>query len=206
MESITQYSRQTLVLGGGWSENSRGNPWSLITSLRFARLPSSWPCHGWDSSRWLPANSDLLMDSPGFLKASLHDNYCIIHCLHVVIHFSINCPPRIAWLLAPLIGKRILQWQDFSLQYLTRSKQYCLTRAFCLLFDHMSGVEMTLGMLFKIIIIAEAQQSRWSFDQTEWVALCPLKILVGCFQDGKIDMLTTCTLGSYPKILNPIWA
>ena len=47
-----------------------------------------------------------------------------------------------------------------SLQYLTRSKQYCLTRALCLLFDHMSGVEMTLGMLFKIIIIAEAQQSR----------------------------------------------
>ena len=41
--------------GGGCSGNSRENPWSLILSLHFVRLPSAWPCHGWDSSRWPPA-------------------------------------------------------------------------------------------------------------------------------------------------------
>ena len=41
--------------GAGCSGNSRGNPWSLITSLCFVRLPSAWPCHRRDSSRWLPA-------------------------------------------------------------------------------------------------------------------------------------------------------
>ena len=46
-------SRQILIfLRCGCSGNSRGNPWSLITSLRFVRLPSPWPCHGWDSSCW----------------------------------------------------------------------------------------------------------------------------------------------------------
>ena len=46
--------------GGGCSGNSRGNPWSLILSLRFVRLPSTWPCHGWDSSRWPPAKDFIL--------------------------------------------------------------------------------------------------------------------------------------------------
>ena len=160
---------------------------------------------GYEGPRF-PVDSDLPMDSPGFLKANLLDNYFIIHYIHVVIHFSISCSPKIACWLTPLIGKRILQWQDFSLQCLSRSKQYCLTRALFLLFDHIFGVEIILGMLFKIltIITAEAQQSRWRSDQTEWVALCPLKTPVGCYQNGKIDMLTTCSPGSYPKLLNPI--
>ena len=42
-----------------------------------------------------PVDSDIPMDSPGLLKATLLDNYCIIYCLHVVIHFSISCSPRI---------------------------------------------------------------------------------------------------------------
>ena len=46
-----------LFLRGTCSGNSRGNPWSLITSLHFVRLPSSWPCHGQDSLRWPPAQN-----------------------------------------------------------------------------------------------------------------------------------------------------
>ena len=52
--------KQTLVLWGRCSGNSRGNPWSLITSLHFVRLPSAWPCHGWDSSRWPPAHNGVI--------------------------------------------------------------------------------------------------------------------------------------------------
>ena len=39
---------------GGWMlrKFQGGNPWSLITSLHFVRLPSAWPCHGRDSSPW----------------------------------------------------------------------------------------------------------------------------------------------------------
>ena len=41
-------------LGGWMLRNFQGESLKLITSLRFVRLPSVWPWHGWDSSRWLP--------------------------------------------------------------------------------------------------------------------------------------------------------
>ena len=40
----------------------QGDPWSLITPC-ICQLPSSWPCHGWDSSHWLPADYSLLSSS-----------------------------------------------------------------------------------------------------------------------------------------------
>ena len=40
----------------------QGDPWSLITTF-VCQLPSSWPCHGWDSSHWLPADYSLLSSS-----------------------------------------------------------------------------------------------------------------------------------------------
>ena len=42
-------------LGGWMLRNFQGESLKPITSLRFVRLPSAWPCHGWDSSCWLPA-------------------------------------------------------------------------------------------------------------------------------------------------------
>ena len=64
-ENIRRVKKQadSYFWGSGCSGNSRGNPWSLITSLGFVRLPSSWPCHGWDSSRWLPAIRCFLHDT-----------------------------------------------------------------------------------------------------------------------------------------------
>ena len=59
-ENIKRVKKQadSYFWGGGCSGNSRENPWSLITSLHFVRLPSSWPCHRQDSSRWLLALSN----------------------------------------------------------------------------------------------------------------------------------------------------
>ena len=79
-------SSQTLVLGGRCSGNSRGNPWNLITSLRFVRLPSAWPCHGRDSSCWLPA----------LLCPSLSSRVCSISC-----PLSQWCHPTISSSVAP---------------------------------------------------------------------------------------------------------
>ena len=55
-ENIRRVGKQvdSYFWGGGCSGNSRGNPWSLIMSLRFVRLPSTWPCHRRDFSCWPP--------------------------------------------------------------------------------------------------------------------------------------------------------
>ena len=41
-------------LGGWMLRNFQGESLKPNTSLHFVMLPSAWPCHGWDSSRWLP--------------------------------------------------------------------------------------------------------------------------------------------------------
>ena len=55
-------SRQILIFWGYMLRKCQGAPWSLITPC-ICQLPSSWPCHGWDSSHWLPADYSLLSSS-----------------------------------------------------------------------------------------------------------------------------------------------
>ena len=54
-ENIRRVKKQadSYFLGGGCSGNYRGKTWGLI-SLGIRAL-ATWPCHGWNSSLWLPA-------------------------------------------------------------------------------------------------------------------------------------------------------
>ena len=70
-------------LGGWMLRNFQGESLKPITSLRFVRLPSAWPCHGWDSSRWLPAAVDQLQ----------------LTQLHKFLHHLEGCPHLSASLL-----------------------------------------------------------------------------------------------------------
>ena len=87
-ENIRRVEKQadSYFLGSGCSGNSRGNPWSLFTSLHFVRLPSSWPSHGQDSSCWLLADDpgdvgDLISGSSVFSKTSLNIWTSTVHML-----------------------------------------------------------------------------------------------------------------------------
>ena len=56
-KSRAQKPADSYFWGGGCSGNSRGKTWGLI-SLAIRAL-AAWPCHGWNSSRWLLAAVDL---------------------------------------------------------------------------------------------------------------------------------------------------
>ena len=66
-------------LGGWMLRNFQGESLKLIMSLRFVRLPSAWPCHGWDSSCWLPAEvgCHFLLQGP-FSTQGLNPH--LLHC------------------------------------------------------------------------------------------------------------------------------
>ena len=56
-ENIRRVEKQadSYFWGGRCSGNSRGKTWGLI-SLAIRAL-ATWPCHRWNSSRWLPAST-----------------------------------------------------------------------------------------------------------------------------------------------------
>ena len=52
---------------GGWTlRKFQGEPLKPITSLRFVRLPSTWPCHGRDSSLRPPATREPVPRKPAW--------------------------------------------------------------------------------------------------------------------------------------------
>ena len=61
-ENVRRVEKQSTKTGrfllGYMLRNFQRGPWSLSTPC-VCQLPSSWPCHGRDSSHWLPANLPL---------------------------------------------------------------------------------------------------------------------------------------------------
>ena len=59
-ENVRRVEKQSTKVGrfllGYMLKNFQRGPWSLSTPC-VCQLPSSWPCHGWDSSHWLPAGA-----------------------------------------------------------------------------------------------------------------------------------------------------
>ena len=57
-ENVRRVEKQSTKAGrfllGYMLKNFQRGPWSLSTPC-ICQLPSSWPCHGWESSHWLPA-------------------------------------------------------------------------------------------------------------------------------------------------------
>ena len=53
----TKAGRFFFLGGGTCSGNTRGKAWDLTRLAH--QISAAWPCHGWDSSRWLPAQEKI---------------------------------------------------------------------------------------------------------------------------------------------------
>lgn len=149
-------------------------------SLRRPGLPHMFST---GSLMWVGQDSDLPLNSPGFLKTSLLDNYSIIYRLYWVIHFSVTVPRRSYLLMGPTtwgdsITRAGLLYKIFTWEQTIPLDQGCF-----------SGM-VILGTLFRIF----NNLSGWStsIKGKVWLirvdSTCPQEKPSGLYQDGKMDV------------------